>query len=418
MKEMKKSPTFFRAVMVLSFSVCLVEARAPDPEPQPNESGYVFTEAVSIPGGSAPSASFNLQYMVMNTWVRLLKLGTVSLLGLRQGEINIPTDTLYISGTAQCKLPNNEYAIYFVIAIGQDAFKNCAEFKTILLPHTIDSIGENAFSSSTIESITWYREDNNSGHQSEPINKDSFPPALKTIGAQAFQHTPLTGSLTIGDSVKAIGASAFDDTDITELVITWAEEGTMEIAANAFSDCASLEKLTITSTGGGTVTLAKDAFANCTALNTINFEPEEAVNVDPDAFPNVPGWTSPEPNLTIQEGDHSLTDVNKNDTLRACLVVGETIQPVHTGVTWTELKPLTDPNRPDVLVLRRFLTETDSGVVVYPLYGTVQTVDIEAAYEYDGQTIRDTVTLTLPVVTVTSETDNLPPPLWVAPSPW
>jgi hypothetical protein len=492
---MRRALMGFRFMMVLGFALCLVEARAEE-EPGENENGYI----ISFKAEDGPSEKIWFNYKVIEPFDKELPeskwKGEVSLFGLKEGEsvssvngvVGIQV-RMYYNPIPGGSWKNERH--YYVVSIEANAFKNRTDIKKVTFPaweyelsdyykysSGMTSIGDNAFlGCSALEKISWYLDKNISKNQqgdgyqtfvapyTDPEYQDAFPPSLKQIGKHAFKDTPLTGKITIGDSIKTIDAGAFENTRITELTITWEDSETMEIAAEAFAGCTMLEKLTIKSSeeGAGTVHLASGAFAGCTALKAIIFD--AAVTVESGVFPNstslqqvevtaggvsfdagafggcssleeikyegddegkpilkgslsdvfggipdectVNGTWVPAPTLTIQGEELSFVNVNESIKLRAIYTANGQAQLVSgTGVTWTEQKP----QGHNALVLKPFQTEeggviTDGGIIVYPLYNeTIQSTDIKSTYDLNPDALFDIVTITFPTVTVEPET--------------
>ena len=117
-----------------------------------------------------------------------------------------------------------------VVAVGSDG--NVLEYDStvtkVVLPETIVSIGEFAFSS--VESL-------------EEIELNE---GLKTIGYAAFQHCENLKGLKIPATLEEIDRYAFSDcTSITELVLP---EGFKSLGLWSFADCTGLKKISLPST--------------------------------------------------------------------------------------------------------------------------------------------------------------------------
>lgn len=150
------------------------------------------------------------------------------------------------------------------------AFSGCSALTELVLPGTLESIGN----------YTFY---NCSGLQSLTI-VESETSAL-SIGESAFAETNLSGTLTIPSKVSAIQASAFSETPIEALVIE-PGENLHTISTNAFLKCLSLRSASIP---GNVEAINTGAFRNCTKLEDLTL-PEGlksiggVVNWDEGAF--------------------------------------------------------------------------------------------------------------------------------------
>ena len=101
-----------------------------------------------------------------------------------------------------------------VTAIGKDAFQS--RIDTLILPKTITSVGDYAFSYAYLKSI-------------------SLPDGLKTLGSRCFQYCQLK-EIHLPDSLKTIGEEAFSENPLTEIHFP---EGLTSIKSGAFSSCST-----------------------------------------------------------------------------------------------------------------------------------------------------------------------------------
>lgn len=154
-----------------------------------------------------------------------------------------------------------------VTSIGYDAFAG-ATLKTITMPNSVTSIGENAFAKSlTLTSVI-------------------IPHSVTIIGDNAFHDCQNLESVSIPNSVKSIGSFAFSDCyKLTSVNIpnsvTIIEDGT-------FYNCFSLNSVNIpnsvTSIEGG-------AFYNCFSLTSISI-PNSVTSIGESAFAYCSSLTS------------------------------------------------------------------------------------------------------------------------------
>lgn len=150
-----------------------------------------------------------------------------------------------------------------VVHLPAHAFSGCAALRTITLPSSLASIGEDAFFNSGLIGIDL------SGTAVTSIGEGAFnscasleqlvlSPAVRLIGGHAFGFTPISGSLVIPSSVTGIGYGAFEGTSITRLDLRatamkvvgtcqWpTEEDT--VGAYAFRYCTSLTEVLLPAT--------------------------------------------------------------------------------------------------------------------------------------------------------------------------
>ena len=85
-------------------------------------------------------------------------------------------------------------------SIGDYAFNNCVHLSSVIIPNSVSSIGNNAFSACDLPSVT-------------------IPNSVVTIGAYGFYHCYSLTSVTIPSSVTSIGSFAFNDNDLASIVV-------------------------------------------------------------------------------------------------------------------------------------------------------------------------------------------------------
>lgn len=171
-----------------------------------------------------------------------------------------------------------------VIAIGTGAFKSNDYISKVILPDTVETIGESAFAycDALLE-----------------ISVSGGESSLATIGSGAFRDC--TGlSVFPFEGVKSIGENAFRNTLLTEVVLP---EGFAVLGESAFRECPALSKITLPSTLNsigayafydckvlskvtipkGCGSIGNRAFYSCDSLNVVEFQ-SDTVIISNDAF--------------------------------------------------------------------------------------------------------------------------------------
>lgn len=147
-----------------------------------------------------------------------------------------------------------------VTKIGYEAFSNCSQIKSIIIPYGIISIEGFAFYNCT------------------SLSKVIIPNSVTTIWEAAFENCTSLDSITIPNSVTAIYDQAFYNCEsLTSIDIP---EGVTKIFGNTFAYCKSLEKVTIPQS---VRSIDMRAFGDCSALKTINI-PNSVLNISSDVF--------------------------------------------------------------------------------------------------------------------------------------
>lgn len=150
-----------------------------------------------------------------------------------EGILDIPSD-VYI---------DKPFRSYYIVAIGNGAFKDCQAITAINIPEGVTRIGDNVFQGcSNLSSL-------------------SLPTTVSEIGTGAFRGCSNLVSVIIPNKVDIIS----DET---------------------FMDCVNLSNLTIPE---GVTRVGDSVFSGCTSLANITF-PESIVHVGQNYFINVPWY--------------------------------------------------------------------------------------------------------------------------------
>ena len=134
-------------------------------------------------------------------------------------EISLPTTLETIGDNAFYQTNIESLTIpYGVTSIGNSAFNNCRELKSLSLPDTLTTVGSSAFAyCSSLKSIT-------------------IPKGLNALSSRMFSGCGLT-SVVIPGNITTVGNSAFSSCPLVNVII---EEGVTTIDTYAFSGCAQL----------------------------------------------------------------------------------------------------------------------------------------------------------------------------------
>lgn len=168
------------------------------------------------------------------------------------GEIEIPTTVTYednlfdvveIQQSAfksdrliSIMIPNS------IISIGDFAFEDCLELKSVTIADGVRVIGEEAFDNCGITTMV-------------------IPNSVETIGDAAFRYCRDMKSVTISNNVKTLGNSVFYEcSGLTEVIIPNSVE---TIDTDAFAYCFNLESITL---GENVEILGEEVFQKCSNL--------------------------------------------------------------------------------------------------------------------------------------------------------
>lgn len=135
-----------------------------------------------------------------------------------------------------------------VIGIDKKVFIN-ADISSVVIPDSVKTIGESAFQSSSMESLT--------------LSK-----TLQELGADAFAYCKLlAGTIYLPGSIISFGTGAFYSCySLKEVVI---ENGITELPDFTFSNCTSLTSVTIPAS---VKSFGKSVFENCSSLTSVYYD--------------------------------------------------------------------------------------------------------------------------------------------------
>ena len=256
------------------------------------------------------------------------------------GEVNIPSEYndlpviaiaddafLNCSNIISVIIPNS------VIAIGDYAFAGCNSLEEILIPDSVMYIGEGAFSGCvSLINVAMgdgvIEIDDYAFYQCASLPSIAIPDGVTTIGYSAFNMCYELKSIVIPDSVTSIGEYALG---------VWIEEAVIPALAIPFIDCQNLKTVVITSgeigdnsfrdcddltsvvMGDGVTSIGLYAFLNCSSLANVEIG-NNVTFIGSGAFQNCSSITSiviPDSVVEIDgvafSGCTSLTNVNIPD---------------------------------------------------------------------------------------------------------
>ncbi len=218
-----------------------------------------------------------------------------------------------------------------VTRIGDSAFYECSNLKSVTIPDSVTSIGTCAFlrceslTSITIpDSVTSI--DETAFGECSNLKSVTIPESVTSIGAWTFADCSRLTSVTIPDSVTSIGDHAFEYcsnlknvtipdrvTSIGEVAFLYCESLTSvsipnsvtRIGQSAFYQCKNLTSATI---GNNVESIEQQAFS-CSGLTSITI-PDSVKNIGADAF----SWCSNLESVTIPD---SVTEIS-NSAFSGC----------------------------------------------------------------------------------------------------
>lgn len=176
----------------------------------------------------------------------------------------------------------NNGVTYSVTAIGDDAFQDCTELTSVVMPNSVTSIGEYAFDyCRKLKSVVMPNSVTSIGDGAflycSALTSVSLPENLTFIGNMCFQWCFKLKDVDIPASVTKIGDAAFDGCSLTKVVIP---NSVTEIGDYSFRSCDKLTDVTI---GNSVTTIGEGAFQNCSNLPRVTI-PKSVTYLDLQAF--------------------------------------------------------------------------------------------------------------------------------------
>ena len=240
---------------------------------------------------------------------------TVTYRGSYSSEYDEYTGDVVIPATV-----NYDGKTYSVTSIGNGAFEYCSGLTSVTIPNSVTSIGEFAFSACSSLTKTNYTGDiagwcgiNFGNYSANPtaysqnlyINdvevKDLvIPNSVTSIGNYAFSGCSGLTKITIPNSVTSIGEYAFSGcSGLTSITIP---NSVTSIGEYAFKYCSSLTSVTIPNS---VMSIGRSAFWGCSGLTSVTI-PNSVTSIGDYAFRGCSGLTSVTiPNRVTSIGDYA-----------------------------------------------------------------------------------------------------------------
>ena len=172
-----------------------------------------------------------------------------------------------------------------VIEICANAFKNNSIVEIVVIPDSVTTIGNSAFSGCTnltnvIIGNSVNKIDSMAFHNCTSLTNITIPDNVTTIGSFSFCNCTSLTNITIPDNVTTIGNSAFENCPLTNVIcptfsISHLPKNNLEniiissgntIDKNTFSGCDNLTSVTI---GDSVTSIGTSAFSNCDNLTSV-----------------------------------------------------------------------------------------------------------------------------------------------------
>lgn len=243
---------------------------------------------------------------------------------------------------------------YTVIGIFDEAFQKFTRLQEVVLPATVEEIGEGAFTRcSLVEGVVHYT----GLTKLTSINLEN----VKRIGANAFRASGFS-SICLSENLEEIGANAFADCASLATV----EVNTSVVATNVFSGCENLINVAF---GSSVAEIATGLFAN-TGVSEVSL-PSNLVSIGARAFlgTNIEAIEIPASVTTIgAQAFHGCADL-KNVNFESSPTIGVSAFPSTASLNLTIKDKETfyneNPNTFDkITYAREFSSESYSSLIL------------------------------------------------------
>ncbi len=209
-----------------------------------------------------------------------------------------------------CERITGIYLLDGLLSIGNNAFSGCTNLEVLEIPSTVEVIGTNILKGcEKIEKITVPFIGSDLGNEEKASNEHLgyffggsefvynskyVPESLKEIyvngsfevAANAFYNCANLEKVTLSDELTKINNDAFRNcSGLKELIVP---NGIKEIGDTAFVNCTSLESITL---GDELTTIGNACFANCVNLKTLTIG-KNLKDIPENAFQNCSGIES------------------------------------------------------------------------------------------------------------------------------
>ena len=187
-----------------------------------------------------------------------------------------------------------------VTRIYSEAFMNCEDITSVIIPDSVKYISSRAFySCDDLKNVTLgngvtYIGDYAFG-MDQRLNNIIIPNSVTTIGAFAFERCISFTEIIIPENVTSIGESAFES--CRKLKNIAIPDNVTNLGTSAFYDCWALESVTI---GTGVTNIGEYTFGACSTLMSVAI-PDSVTSIGSRAFYNCSSLTSINFEGTVQQ---------------------------------------------------------------------------------------------------------------------
>ncbi len=214
------------------------------------EEAFLNCKALDLSAPGSNSASGESASLVMLE-MKPIDGSTCAISGFKgDGDVTVPAEM------------QKDGKTYKVVKIKEYAFAKSKKLQKVVLPDSVESIGDYAFSESSLTEIV-------------------IPGSVKEIKPVAFDDCKNLVKVTLSEGLEKLSKDAFSGcSSLTSIAIP---EGIKTIEKGTFSNCKSLVEVKLPAS---VEKIEEKAFARCEKLENVNFD--HIYNIEPGAFDQTP----------------------------------------------------------------------------------------------------------------------------------
>ena len=241
-----------------------------------NPGEYKYSPAIKTIGGEAFRDNAMLRNLIVPD--TLEKVGENAFYNVIQSMYNCKEVTVtfyFVNGTISENVLKSQNICYILVGdgisvVGTEAFNNCKSLKTVSLPDTVSTIGDNVFAASNGDIVLIFRgvdeviDNSVCDSKLDGIAHLIVDKGVKKISDSAFSNNPLLIDLIISDAVTIGNYAFYNDIAINRVTI---ESQLYSIGNHAFDSCKSIPQVVLPET---VREIGSHAFYDCNSMKSIN----------------------------------------------------------------------------------------------------------------------------------------------------
>ena len=241
-----------------------------------NPGEYKLSSAIKTIGSEAFRDNAMLRNLIVPD--TLEKIGEKAFYNVIQSMYNCKEVTVtfyFVNGTISENVLKSQNICYILVGdgisvVGTEAFNNCKSLKTVSLPDTVSTIGDNVFAASNGDIVLIFRgvdeviDNSVCDGKLDGVAHLIVDKGVKKISDSAFSNNPLLVDLIISDAVTIGNYAFYNDIAINRVTI---ESPLYSIGNHAFDSCKSIPQVVLPET---VREIGSHAFYDCNSMKSIN----------------------------------------------------------------------------------------------------------------------------------------------------